>query len=228
MVKKNSRNGIRDGIKDVVIIGSGIGGLSAAIILLKLGYNVRVIEKNRRPGGLMRSYTRHGIHCPVGLHYIGAMGNRQPLRRIFDYLGVSTSLPMERMGIDGPIDKYIFPDFSFDLPSGIDAFEENLRAQFPGNNKQITILMDGIRRVARMMLSFDFPFNTGNDYSIAGTELFIKNAKHTGGSMLMDRDPSKRLPCNLSSQCSFILFVIILEIAMQRGGYGGCVCFQDQ
>ena len=31
----------------VIVIGSGIGGLSMAIILAKLGYNVTVIEKNK-------------------------------------------------------------------------------------------------------------------------------------------------------------------------------------
>ncbi len=78
-----------DRATDVIVIGSGIGGLTAAIILLKLGYQVTVIEKNLLPGGLMRSYLREGITCPVGVHYVGSLDGGQPLRRMFDYLGVT-------------------------------------------------------------------------------------------------------------------------------------------
>ena len=132
--------------KDVLIIGSGIGGLSSGIILIKLGYKVTIVEKNREPGGMMRSYKRFGIDCPVGIHYLGALDKDQPLRRIFDYLGVTTKLPIEQMGINGPIDKYIFDDFSFDLPSGLDAYEESLRENFPQDNLQITEIMTGLKK----------------------------------------------------------------------------------
>ncbi|HRS84043.1 MAG TPA: NAD(P)-binding protein, partial [Smithellaceae bacterium] len=57
-----------------VIIGSGVGGLSAGILLSLLGFRVTVVEKNNEPGGLMRSYLRRGIDCPVGVHYVGALG----------------------------------------------------------------------------------------------------------------------------------------------------------
>ena len=56
--------------KKILIIGSGIGGLSTAIILAKLGFEVTVLEKNPQPGGLMRSYPRNGIECEVGVHYL--------------------------------------------------------------------------------------------------------------------------------------------------------------
>ncbi|MEQ8214374.1 MAG: FAD/NAD(P)-binding protein, partial [Smithellaceae bacterium] len=61
--------------KNIVIIGSGIGGLSTGILLSILNYNVTIVEKNPLPGGLMRSYRRSGINCPVGVHYTGALGN---------------------------------------------------------------------------------------------------------------------------------------------------------
>ncbi|MDD8019193.1 MAG: NAD(P)-binding protein, partial [Bacteroidota bacterium] len=57
--------------KNIVVIGSGIGGLSAGILLSLLNFKVTVVEKNPLPGGLMRSYRRAGIDCPVGVHYVG-------------------------------------------------------------------------------------------------------------------------------------------------------------
>jgi len=67
----------------LVIIGSGIGGLSSAIILAGIGYDVTVVEKNRQPGGLLRSYTRDGIECEVGVHYLGSLDKGQVLRKFF-------------------------------------------------------------------------------------------------------------------------------------------------
>ncbi len=88
--------------KKALVIGSGIGGLSTAIILAGLGFDVTVIEKNRRPGGMLRSYVRQGVHCNVGVHYMGALGPGQVLRRCFDYLGIARRLPLIRMGVDVP------------------------------------------------------------------------------------------------------------------------------
>ena len=38
-------------INNVIVIGAGIGGMTAAIDLAKHGLHVTVIEKNARPGG---------------------------------------------------------------------------------------------------------------------------------------------------------------------------------
>ena len=141
---------------DAVIIGSGIGGLATAIILARLHHRVAVIEKNALPGGLMRSYTRNGVDCPVGVHYFGAYGEGQPLRRMFDYLGVTGAVSAERMGQDGPIDRYLFDDFAFDLPEGMDAFAEALEAAFPEDRRPIAALLGNLRAVADLQNSLSF------------------------------------------------------------------------
>ena len=141
--------------KDIVIVGSGIGGLTAGIILAKLNHRVTVAEKNHLPGGLMRSYTRDGIDCPVGVHYMGSLGDGQPLRRLWDYLGVTPLIPLERMGSEGVIDRYVFDDFAFDLPEGIDAFEENLRFSFPGDSTTIASVIRDLRHTSQMLSSLD-------------------------------------------------------------------------
>ena len=148
----------------VLIIGSGIGGLSAAIILAKLGFDVTVIEKNRQPGGMMRSYVRRGVHCNVGVHYLGALAEGQVLRRCFDYLGITARLPLIRMGVDGPVDRYHFTGHhlgigKFDLPDGFAAYEHNLHAAFPEQKTQIQSLMAMLYRSARHMDQLDFLYS---------------------------------------------------------------------
>lgn len=141
---------------DAVIIGSGIGGLSTGIILARLNHRVVVIEKNLLPGGLMRSYRREGIDCPVGVHYFGAFGQGQPLRRMFDFMGVTDAIAAERMGRGGPIDRYIFDDFRFDLPEGMDAFAEALETAFPEDRKPIAAIIGNLRVVADLQSSLSF------------------------------------------------------------------------
>jgi len=139
----------------VLIIGSGIGGLAAGIILSKLHCRVTVVEKNPLPGGLMRSYARSGIECPTGVHYMGALDEGQPLRRLWDYLGVTPRIPLERMGMEGIIDRYVYDDFVFDLPSGMDAFEISLRQAFPEEQVQIKGIMADLREISRTLSSLD-------------------------------------------------------------------------
>eukprot|EP00966_Prymnesium_polylepis_P016316 376146-Prymnesium_polylepis.2 len=47
----------RSGTSDVVVIGSGIGGLSAAALLAKYGYSVTVCESHDRVGGAAHGFT---------------------------------------------------------------------------------------------------------------------------------------------------------------------------
>jgi all-trans-retinol 13,14-reductase len=147
--------------EDVLIIGSGVGGLTAGIILSKLHHLVTVVEKNPQPGGLMRSYIRSGIDCPVGVHYMGSLAGGQPLRRLWDYLGVTPLIPIERMGLDGVIDRYIFDDFTFDLPEGMDAYEDNLRRAFPLDHNQITTIMSDLKQASRTLISLDMLMSPG-------------------------------------------------------------------
>ncbi len=161
----------RSSPKTVLIIGSGIGGLSTAIILAKLGFEVTVVEKNRKPGGLMRSYTRDGIECAVGVHYLGSLGNGQVLRKFFDYLGVTAGIPVQRMGQNGVIDRYFFDTAfrqlkTFDLPEGMDAFEQNLKSAFPDEQHQIDAVIAPMRKMSRQLHGLDFLYSIQNDLAL--------------------------------------------------------------
>ena len=163
----------------VLVIGSGIGGLSTGIILAKLGFEVTVIEKNRQPGGMMRSYTRRGVHCNVGLHYLGALDRGQILRRCFDFLDITDQLPLIRMGVDGPVDRYLFTGNhlgidSFDVPTGFEPYEAGLNAAFPTQRTQVAALMTRLRRGADLLDRLSFL------YSDRPTEYWFDQAEPLG------------------------------------------------
>ena len=49
-----------DDVSDVVVIGAGIGGLSAAAIIAKCGMSVTVLESHNVPGGAAHAWARDG------------------------------------------------------------------------------------------------------------------------------------------------------------------------
>ncbi len=154
-------NDTKEESRNIIVIGSGVGGLTAAIMLAKMGHQVTVVEKNRDPGGMMRSYVRSGFHCPVGVHYISSMAPGEPLKRLLDYMGIYDRIPVERMGKDGLIDRYIFDRFSFDLPPGLEAFEANLRACFPNEDKQITAVVDRLKETIASIATLEGMLSPG-------------------------------------------------------------------
>ena len=73
---------------DVVIIGSGLGGLVCGSLLAREGMRVLVLERQSQPGGCLQSYQRHGFAFDTGFHYVGGLAEGQRMHRIFSYLGL--------------------------------------------------------------------------------------------------------------------------------------------
>lgn len=150
--------------KNIIVIGSGVGGLSAGIILSRLNFRVTIIEKNHLPGGLMRSYRREGFDCPVGVHYVGSLGKEEPLGKMFRTLGIPVNELFAPMGQEGIIDRYIFDDLTFDLPTSIDALEKNLRSAFPQELAALDVIMINLREISRRMMDLSFLLNQGDPF----------------------------------------------------------------
>jgi len=183
--------------KNIIVIGAGIGGLSTGILLSALEFNVTVIEKNPLPGGLMNSYRRGGMDCPVGVHYVGALGPDEPLGNMFRILGIDVETLFYRMGRPGVIDRYIFDNFTFDLPPGIDEYEKRLRAAFPSDAGVLDVILKNLRDIASKMLDPLFLLNQGDPF--AAMEYF-----RPMGELLDELSASAGLRAVLAVPCQLI------------------------
>lgn len=123
---------------DVVIVGSGLGGLVSAIILAKEGYSVCVLEKNNQFGGNLQTFVRDKTIFDTGVHYIGGLDEGQNLYNYFKYIGIIDDLKLKKMDEDA-YDIISFDDDEQEYPhaQGYDNFVKQLKKYFPDEEEAL-------------------------------------------------------------------------------------------
>lgn len=119
-------------IYDVIVIGSGLGGLICARQLAQSGRSVLVLERHHQPGGCLQSYRRGNLEFDTGLHYVGGLAEGQPLHEAFETLGL-LRLPWQRLDADG-FDQVTIGGQTFPLAEGFDHFADTLSTYFPSEH----------------------------------------------------------------------------------------------
>lgn len=82
---------------EVIVIGSGLSGLSIAYILAKNGFKVAVFEKNAQFGGCLQSFKREGVTFETGMHYVGSIEEGQILHKYFNYLSILDDIELSSL-----------------------------------------------------------------------------------------------------------------------------------
>jgi all-trans-retinol 13,14-reductase len=133
---------------DVVIIGSGLGGMVCGTILSKEGKSVCIIEKNEQIGGSLQTFKREGVTFDTGVHYIGGLGKGQNLYQIFNYLGIMDRLETVKMDEEG-FDVILFKDDVEEYPYGMgyENFKRILTLKFPREENAIETYCRDMKRI---------------------------------------------------------------------------------
>lgn len=138
---------------DVIIIGSGIGGLGTAYFLGKYGLKVLVLEKNRQYGGALQIFSRDKQILDVGVHYVGSLGPKESLGRYFRAWGIYDSLQFEALSQEG-YDRILFSNEEPILfAQGFENHAESLMQRFPHDKEGIEKYVEHLKNIPA-----DFPF----------------------------------------------------------------------
>jgi phytoene dehydrogenase-like protein len=134
---------------DAVVVGAGLGGMSAATFLARSGKQVLLLERHHVPGGYASSFRRGRFEFDASLHVlsgIGLPGKRGRLYEYLDFLGVAGKLefiPLKELYrvVDERIDVTLPPEWEGTI--------DTLCDRFPGEAGQIREFFALMKRLAR-------------------------------------------------------------------------------
>ena len=127
---------------DAIVIGAGLGGLSAAAFLARGGLSVRVLERHVQPGGYATTFMRGGHEFEVSLHELSGIGppeDRGGLWEVLDALDITSKVDFVQIP---EFYRAIGPDLDLRVPVGREAALDAFCRAFPRERKGLTRLMD--------------------------------------------------------------------------------------
>ena len=203
---------------DVVVIGSGLGGLSSAAFLAKEGKKVLLLERHYVPGGYATSFLRGRFEFEISLHELSGLGdesNPGPLWRMFKELGVADKVEFL------PIPDFyrcVLPDVDVVVPIGRENFEAALCERFPRDAEGIREFTDIMFRFSEEALRAN---RVGMKMVMEHQEEFPTLLTYFGRSLREVRDPLIKDPaartvldvicgyyCNPPSRISFLIYAL--------------------
>jgi phytoene dehydrogenase-like protein len=133
---------------DVVVIGAGLGGLTAGAILARAGRKVLVIERSNSVGGAASSYKSGDLFVEGSLHETSDPHDpRDPKHTVLARAGVIDAVEWIPAGTfyqarGGPLDQ------PFVMPDNFDAARRALTERFPEARAGIHRLLGEMERIA--------------------------------------------------------------------------------
>ena len=132
--------------KHLVIIGAGIGGLSASCYAQMNGYQSRIFEKHSLPGGVCTGWQRKGYTFDGCMHHLVGCSTKARTHRMWRELGVMprpVHFPDDLIGIEDTEGK------RFIVYTDLDRLEAHMRELAPADGDAIAEFVGAARRLTR-------------------------------------------------------------------------------
>lgn len=135
---------------DAIVIGAGLGGLTAGAKLAKEGKSVLLLEQHDRPGGCATTFRRRDFTMEVGLHEMDGLHPGDMKNRLFADLGIS-----DRVEFLPVPEFYRFINDRYDLvvPHDPDEAKAILKSSFPDQEKGIDDYFYHVLNAKRVMVA---------------------------------------------------------------------------
>ena len=216
---------------DVLVVGSGIGGLVNGALLSLLGQRVCVLEQHYTAGGYTHAYEREGYEWDVGVHYIGDVHKpTSTLRRIFDVVSEGR---LQWAEMDAAYDRIILGDREYDLIAGTENFIATLVHRFPEEESAIRQYVALIRQTSyqssRFFAGQAMPRSLGRAYGKSRSLLLDKHFFQTTRTVLEALTENQELIAVLTGQwgdyglppaeSSFLMHALVAKHYLAGGAY---------
>lgn len=129
---------------DVIVVGAGMGGLTAAAHLAAGGLRVLVLEQHEKVGGLASSFRRGDFVFDTALHEMSIGSGEGSPRAILEECGVAGKIELLRIP---QLYRAVYPDFEFELDADAEVALSGLCRQWPGECDAIRELYAEMGRV---------------------------------------------------------------------------------
>ncbi len=130
---------------DVIVVGAGLGGLSAATRLAKSGFDVLLLERHNLPGGYATSFCRGRFEFEVSLHELSGIGSPDERMGLYHYLeDLGVAQRVEFINIP-EMYRSVFPGLDLVMPVGAQAYEDTLCNAFPHDAQGIRTFLGRVR-----------------------------------------------------------------------------------
>jgi phytoene desaturase len=124
---------------NINIIGSGFAGLSAAASLAKLGYSVKVFEKNAMPGGRARKLEENGYRFDMGPTWYWMP---DVFEKFFKQFGHSVSELYELKRVSPGYRMFFGIGDYLDVPADMDELFQTFESIEKGSAKKLKVFLD--------------------------------------------------------------------------------------
>jgi len=152
---------------DVIVVGGGVGGLTAGALLAKAGRSVLVVERHDRPGGYAHAFRRGRLRFDSAVHLVGGCGPGGLVDRVLRTLGSHAACDFARID---PFYTTRFPDLALRVPGGVEEFVEAHAEAFPDEEK-------GLRELVQICLDVWSEAEGAPDVNLA-TDLPLLRRRH--------------------------------------------------
>ena len=166
---------------DTLVIGSGMGGMTTASMLARLGHKVLVLEQHYVPGGFTHTFTRKGYTWDVGVHAVGEVTPQSMTGRLLRDLSGGK---LEWTSLGPVYDEFYWPPrhdqeevFRIDFPDTPDGFRDNLIEAFPDEVEAIDTYLRLVREVAGAMKGYYMSRIVPHSLSGPAEFLFARSAQ---------------------------------------------------
>ena len=141
-------------IYDIIVIGGGLGGLTAGAKLAKGGKSVLLLEQHDRPGGCATTFKRKEYTMEVGLHEMDGLHPRDLKTKIFRDLGL-----FDRVEFLPLPEFYRFLNGRQDVvvPHDADEALQLLVDKFPGDEEGINVYFESVLNARKIVGAKDAP-----------------------------------------------------------------------